>query len=374
MTTTFVGAFNPITNLMSDSSSGAGAKVQYQIIQSIFADTPDLKTIVMQEYRTWPFSDFYIKRKRDGCINFLPMVNFFLTKKLFFAFRVFIELIVSSPSKVYFYNTNAYLNFFMWLLSFIRKKHIKILIIQDFNVPRKITSSDIFRLNLVFSYFFAKLTKYSFNYFVPITQQLGDHLGFPSNRSYPFLGAVLDGYNREQIDKSTNIAVFAGALEPYNGVDYFLEAWSKLDNPIELHIFGSGTLVELVSSFANDNNRIIYHGFQSPNIVKGYIERAAVNFCFRYSRGIEQEFFFPSKFFDVVANSGIVVCNRFINIPKELEHTIYFVEDDFSNLNFIMHNLISKPSFFEQRIKILSNAFSWSYIIRIINQVTGATK
>jgi len=371
MTITFVGAFNPITSDMPDSSSGAGAKVQYEIIKSLSADNVDVTTLVMQEYRTWPYGDFYIKGKKHGSIDFLPMINLFFSKKILFALSVFIRLLINNPEKVYFYNTNAFLNFFMFILGLIRRRQIKILIIQDYNIPRRLCSRDFTRPNRVFSYYFSKLTKYSFQYFIPITKQLGDHLGFPYERCHPFLGGVISGYQGGEKRNCKNIAVFAGALEPYNGVDYLLVAWSNLNTPIELHIFGSGSLAELVSSYSKNNSNIIFHGFQSPITVKNYIECASVNFCFRYSRGIEQEFFFPSKFFDVVSNRGIVICNRFINIPIELDECIYFVDDEFSNLNLLIENASILPNFFDQRIKILSDYFSWTYLIKSINSVKG---
>lgn len=371
MAVVFVGAFNPITHDMSKSSSGAGAKVQYEIIRAISNTDPELKSFVLQELRTWPFNSFFIKGKFLDGINFLPMVNFVVLKSILFSLYVFCHLLFSSPSKVYFYNTTPSMNFLMFVLGLVRRNQVKILIIQDLHAPRKLTLNAFWRLDRTIQYLFFKLTRFSFNYFIPITKQLGEHLSFPKDRCYPFLGGVLDGYAGEESDCVKNIAVFAGALEKYNGVDYLLTAWSRLAQPMELHIFGTGSLSEMVTSYSKGNSNIIYHGFQTPNLVKKYIECASINFCFRYSRGLEQEFFFPSKFFDVVSNRGLVVCNRFKNLPEELEASIYFVDDEFSNFNSIIQNLDTLPSFYNERTKIVSNKFSWSCMINSINQVSG---
>jgi glycosyltransferase involved in cell wall biosynthesis len=374
MSVMFVGAFNPIASDMSDSSSGAGAKVQYEIINSILVDNPDLETMVMQEFRTWPYGSFYIRGKKIGPLNFLPMVNLFFTKKMFFAIQVFMTLLFNNPDKIYFYNTNSYLNVLMFFLGFLRRKQAKVLIIQDLNVPRDLSFGDVKRFDRVLSYFFAKLTKYSFNYFVPITRQLGAYLGLPQNRCLPFIGGFTGTFTSEDCSSVSHRAVFAGALEKYNGIDYLLEAWSRLESTKELHIFGNGSLAGLVKDFAQRSSNIVYHGFQPPPVVNEYISCASINICLRYSRGIEEEFFFPSKFFDVLMHRGVVVCNDFKNIPYEFREYICFIDERFSNLESIIDKSSSINSFYEQRVKLVSEKFSWLSLIRDLERKFGIKK
>lgn len=371
MSVIFVGAFNPIIHDMNNSSSGAGAKVQYEIIKAISDVNPELKSLVLQEVRTWPFKDFFIKGKFVDDIHFLPMLNFFFLKNIYFGLYVFFKLLVLNPNVIYFYNTSPSMNLFMFLLGLIRKKQVKILIIQDLHAPRGLALKKLYRIDKVMQYFLFKLTKFSFNYFVPITKQLAAHLKFPEDKCHPFLGGVLDAYVERGSLEVRDIAVFAGALEKYNGVDYLLDAWSRSDLSKELHIFGTGSLAEMAKLHSCKNKNIIYHGFKSPLIVKQYIGTASVNFCFRYSRGIDEEFFFPSKFFDVVSNPGLVVCNRFKNLPKELESSIYFVNDDFSNFEMIMKSIDTMPSYYENRSRIVLNNYSWPSLINSISRVLG---
>lgn len=371
MTAVFVGAFNPISDSMPYTSSGAGAKVQCEIVNSITLVEGSITTFIMQEFRTWPFNKFYISGFRYEKLNFLPMVNISFLKNLCFAVQVFFFLLNKKNSRVYLYNTNGILNLLMFILGLLNPKQKKILIIQDFNVPKTFAYRLIFRPDKLFSFIFSKLIKYSFDFFVPITKQLGEHLNLPVAKSYPFLGAVLSSYKPTEVQISKNIAVFAGALEPYNGVDYLVDAWIKLNTSIELHIFGSGSLFNDIKYLASKNKNVIFHGFQNPCVVKRFTDQAKINFCLRYSRGIQQEFYFPSKFFDVVSSPGVVVCNRFSNIPSEFNDTILFVEDNFSDLSFLIESLDLNISSYERRLRILSDRFSWLYLIRSVRQVLG---
>lgn len=371
MTVVFVGAFNPITDEMSSSSSGAGAKVQYEIIKSISDEHPELKSFVLQEIRTWPFDSLIIKGKFFDGINFLPMVNLFLFKHFIFSIFVFFKLLVLNPNVVYFYNTNLCMNVFMFLHGFLRKTQVKILIIQDYHAPRKLSLKSLYRIDKVLQYFSSKLIRVSFNYFVPITRKLAEHLKLPDDKVYPFLGGALDSYVGRRTHKLKDFAVFAGALEKYNGVDHLLNAWARSNLVKELHIFGTGSLAEMASSYSMNNSNIIYHGFKSPIIVKEFIESASVNFCFRYSIGIDEEFFFPSKFFDVVSNPGSVVCNKFKNLPTELEPYINFINDDFSNFTAIINEIDRKTSYYEERLRIVLSNYSWASLVRLIKRDLG---
>tara|TARA_R110001592_G_scaffold45986_2_gene146679 strand:- start:8190 stop:9308 length:1119 start_codon:yes stop_codon:yes gene_type:complete len=369
MSEVFVGAFNPVALDMLESSSGAGAKVQYEIIRAISAKTTTLTSLVMQEVRTWPFSKFYVKGKCIDGINFLPLVNLFFLKKIFFAIYVLIYLFVYKPKTVYFYNTSSSMNVCMFLLGFLSRKQVKVLIIQDLHSLKKLNLENCYRIDKVIEYYCCKLTRYSFDYCIPITKQLGAHLNFPDSRCFPFLGGMTGEIPNEPSVR--NFAVFAGALEKYNGLDFLLDAWTRLDVKMELHIFGSGRLNAVAMSYADNNENIIYHGFKSPLIVNKYIRTASVNFCFRYSRGIDEEFFFPSKFFDVIINRGLVVCNRFKNLPEDFEKYIYFVDDNFTELSSIVQRSQKLPSFCDERVELAIQNYSWPVMLESLDQFLG---
>ena len=371
MTIFFVGAFNPITGSGLHSGSGAGAKVQYEIIRSISVDNPGVKSLVMQESRTWPFNHLIINEQKDGDITFLRMINIAVLKQAVFALSVFTKLLFGNPRKVYFYNTTAFMNVFMFLYGLVKKDTKKILIIQDLNIIEKVSLSNFYRVDKVVEYWAFKLTKFSFDCFVPITKELGERLEFPESRSFPFLGAVTSELEIEPLLVKSNTAVFAGALERYNGVDVLLESWSQLNTDLTLHIFGAGTLADTVSSYASKHKSIVYHGFQSPSTVKDYITSASINFCLRYSRGLKQEYFFPSKFFDVCSSPGLVVCNDFKNIPQSLREFIYFVDEDLLNLDKIVNACSELSSFHTQRVEAINNNISWSRMIKHIDEFTG---
>ncbi len=67
---------------------------------------------------------------------------------------------------------------------------------------------------------------------------------------------------------STSLSfVFAGRLEESKGIKYLLEQWKKMPENYQLHIYGEGSLAQLVKEKIQDSNNIQYLGVQPQNII-----------------------------------------------------------------------------------------------------------
>jgi len=67
------------------------------------------------------------------------------------------------------------------------------------------------------------------------------------------------------------------------------------------------------------------------------------NVCLRYAKGIDERFFFPSKFFSINCYPGFALVNEFYGLPEGFKSIGLLVDSDLENL----------PSLFEKNIDFL---------------------
>ncbi|GGI71338.1 hypothetical protein GCM10007978_06600 [Shewanella hanedai] len=362
--TLFVGAFNnPVSS--NFFGSGAGAKVQCEIINSLRSNNNDFKALVMPEVPSWPSSKLFIKSDVVGdYIRFMPILNISFLKRFVFFVQVLIFLFKNKPSSIFFYNSSLLSCVFSYIFRFFGCK--RVLILQDVHVPNfKSFSSYLNPKNIIY-YTYLKFLPFCYDYFIPITESCISELNLPSARSEVFAGAVpLHRLNQIKSKSSTsgNYAVFAGAIEPYNGIDLLLENWPRTDDSFKIHVFGTGSVAEYVSRMGKVNPNIVYHGFKSPEVVDEYLLNSKINFCFRYSKVICQNYFFPSKFFDLINLSGFLVCNRFENIPYELSDYVIFSNDDLTDIPQIIHECSISIRNTDALNDLVSMKYTWQFFL-----------
>lgn len=367
MSVFFIGAFNQISQEMSSNSSVAGSKVQMEIISSLSSlyDKGSVKSVVFPELASWPKNKLFIRKRRFENVVSLPIINLPVVKRFLFSIQALFLIIKHKPEFIVQYNTTFLMNSFMFFYKFFCDK--RILILQDLN------SNVAFNIKLflnpvdLFNYFGAKTIKRSFDYFIPISNALVNDLKLPVERCSIWQGGVtnLELINSFRLDKKY-IAVFAGALEEYNGIDILVSRWVELNSDIELHIFGTGSLSDKICEASELNKNIKYHGFKSPDIVASYVQSALLNFCLRYSKGIDQDYFFPSKFFDLLMCQGNFLCNNFNNIPDDLKRYIVFLDDDLLNLKDFLDFDFPDDASVSERKKHLLLKYTWTPFLKSI--------
>jgi len=309
-------------------TSAAGELVQKQIFESS-PDGEQKYFIAIQPAAIWPKGPFYIKGSQKENGKFISYLNLPILREMIFAFFILLQL--SKCNTVIQYNSYFFTNLVIILFKKIFN-YKAIIILQDFRVGQLFSKKDLLADKIA-----SKLLKY-FDGYVPITSKFIQYFKLDPNKSIVFPGAItLNGVNSLQDPHKINLenfAVYAGALEKHNGVKKLVDQWVAQEIKIPLHIFGRGSLESYIRSLKNAN--IVFHGFKSSEDVYIWQSKAKFNFCFRFSDGLDEEFFFPSKFFNLVCYKGGLIVNNFKNLPDDLKPYLFIVEDDLCNLEMVM--------------------------------------
>lgn len=336
----FVGHFSSKDYKNSLANSSAGNQVQLQIFNEICNIVGGESAICfsMQPMPIWPKGDFFISSVKDGNIFFPSYINLPIFKNLIFSVKLIFFLFTKKPNKCIQYNSYLFENLSLLTYKFFLGKSGISAIIQDVNCNSKLNFSNFFNFKFLSERAGLFLLKY-FNFLIPVSNQIVNDFNLRRDNTFVFQGG-LTNYSFKLLSSNTKFekpkdkfAVFAGALEPYNGIDKIVAQWSKQKIEFPLHIFGRGTLSNFISTQANSSKYIVYHDFQSEEIVEKWIVNAHWNFCLRYSIDINQDYFFPSKFFNLICLKGTLLCNDFNNLPDYLLPFVSIIDDELIGLS-----------------------------------------
>lgn len=335
-------------------SSAAGDLVQKQIFKSSPLDEKKY-FIAMQPTAVWPKGKFFVKGAKNENGEFISYINLPVLREIIFAFFILKNL--SGMNYVFQYNSYFFSNLIIIFFKNIFN-YKSIVIMQDYRSGEMFSKKDLLADKLA-SFFLP-----FFDGYILITKYFIDFFKLNENKSLVFPGAItehgIDALNDIRAVGLQEIAVYAGALEPHNGVDVLIENWIKQNIDIPLHIFGKGSLKNYVESINNKN--IIFHGFQSSSVVYELQSKAKYNFCLRMSTGLNEEFFFPSKFFNLVCYRGKLIVNDFKNLPEDLKPHLLVLDSNFSNLK----SLFNKNQIDESLKREAILSYQWKYAIQNI--------
>lgn len=320
-------------DLSNLATSLAGDLVQQKIIidSCKILGNSNFTYLAMSPNPSWPTGKFLIKGHKKSNGIYVGYINLPIVKNIIMMLYVIYFSFLIRPKFIYQYNSYFFENIGILCSSFlIRAKNF--IIMQDYR-----DGSSFSFYAKTFDKISNKTVKY-FDYCVPVTEKFSKHLQLPNKKRRIFIGGITQpAYECIESDcYEDNYAVFAGALEAYNGIDILISSWSKLDKNINLHVFGRGSLANLVEEYSKISANIIYHGFVDPSEVISWQKKAKFNICLRYSIGLDQEFFFPSKFFNVACCYGLMIVNDFSNLPEFFKNSQGLVFDDLSNLKKIL--------------------------------------
>lgn len=364
----FVGHFSSENAIVNPAASIAGDLVQNQIIK----DSKDslgkaFCYIAMEPTSSWPKGPLWIKSKRLDVGYFPAFLNFPVLKNIQFSLILFLYILKLKPKVIVQYNSYFFENLMLLLARFLIKTRL-IMIIQDFrigNVFSKLARWHDKSSNLLVKFY---------DKTIPVTEKFAKDLKLKKGKYHVFPGGVTKpGFEfLKERNFSQDYAVFAGALEPHNGIDKLISIWQKKNINIKLHVFGRGSLSEHVKKVADNNANIIFHGFISQEEVSKWQLAAKFNFCLRYSDGLEEEYFFPSKFFNVACCPGLLICNDFKNLPQIFFNKIGLVKHDISDLKDTLEitteEIVNVTK--ERRLKII-NEYSWANLMKQIYDFRG---
>ncbi len=371
MNCVFVGHFSSMRCNDGLASSVAGNQVQREIFENMDEHTDgQTQCYSMNPFPCWPRGPFVVKSSKEGLIEFIGYINLPVLKHLHFSLRLFLRLFRFRPVLCLQYNSYLIENSILVFYRLLNKSTKLVVIIQDVHVIQREFCWSRRYLRSLSEHFSIGLAR-GFDHVVPISEAIISDFKFDPSRCFVFQGGVTNFAEQLMLfqqSQITEIGVFAGALESYNGVDKLVDQWVLSGIEQTLHIFGKGTLRPYIEQIAQTTNKVIYHGQQPEEIIKEWQCRSKWNFCFRYSIGLEQKYFFPSKFFNIVCAPGAVVANNFYGLPDALKQHINIVRDDLSNLSSILvsSEKTLTPCNVMLRRKIVQSSHNWRACINRI--------
>lgn len=373
----FVGHYAPAFAAIDGAVSIAGNQVQRQIFREVedAACLNAVSGISMIPVAAWPRGRMLVPSCTQDSVFFPGYLNFPVLKHLFFSLYLLKALFLIRPSVCIQYNSYFFENLALLIYKLASTDVVLSLIIQD--VHAGVAGANGFRARLrSISERWSLLLARRFDFIVPISQAIADDFGFSKDRNFVFQGGLTAFAEELMRNKHgivaglDDIGVFAGALEPHNGVDKLVAQWLASDIQFPLHVFGRGSLSGFVQDAATRSTRVIYHGLQAEDVVLSWQARARWNFCLRYSIGIDERYFFPSKFFNVMSSPGAVVVNDFYGLPPDLKPHLAILSDDLKNLSSCMDRgyALSAANEIEARRFVLRDKYSWRRCVdRLLN-------
>lgn len=366
--TVFVGHFSPKVYSEDLASSAAGNQVQRRIFKSL-ADKTDTYCYSMTPTPSWPRAPLISKSLREGSIEFIGYINIPLVKHLIFSSRLFFKILHSKPTICFQYNSYFFENLFLLIYRAFHEQSNLVIFIQDIHIEKKIFKFSQLKLKRVLERL-SLLSARSFNLIVPVSSAIISDFKFHPHKCFVFPGGVTEFAEQVmkcQREQLSDFAVFAGALEAYNGIDRLVDYWAFHEIQQTLHIFGRGSLQKYIEKISISSKNIVFHGHQSEEAIIQWQCAAKWNFCLRYSDGLKQEYFFPSKLFNILCAPGITIANDFHGLPLCLRNYIQIIPDNLSSLSVILQDNRMNKEYYNEIINrrniILSN-FSWSACVK----------
>lgn len=369
MKASFVGHFAPVSRALAPASSAAGNQVQRQVAAELSRrGAPDpVACYAMTPAPAWPRGPLVSPSEREGPVEFIGYPNLPAVKHLIFAIRLLLRLLRDRPGFVLQYNSYLLENLALLAYRALRSRVVLGIIVQDVHVEPGaglLSRAGIRSMTERASLHLAGL----FDRAAPISTEIIRDFGFDPERAAVFQGGITE-FGAALLEcmepPDPSLAVFAGALEPHNGIGPLLDRWLADPSLPTLHVFGRGSLSERVARAASGDARIVYHGLQPEAVVMDWQRRAAWNICLRYSDGINQTYFFPSKLFNILCAPGVVVVNDFHALPQTLRPHLCVVPDDLGSLGDSMRDALhlTSPDRVRARRDVVRARHSWQACI-----------
>lgn len=344
----FVGMFERVTDPNNRATSSAGNQVQCEIVDVLetlkVSRNIEVDVFAVKPMQAWPRGPLWGQVGGGEGFYSSSILNIPSLKRVHSSMKLLQFLLRCRPSIVLSYNPGFFDSIALLLYRWISIKRVDLIsIIQD--VHTGVGGGGGTRW--IGDFFAMRLARW-FDLLLPISECIVDDFGFDRSKVVVF-GGGLTRQGRDLLGTTCVSpmphAVFAGALEPYNGIDRLVSAWHDIDSDLVLHIFGRGSCEQLIQDAARECGNIVFHGYSSEEVVSDWQATASVNFCLRYSVGINARYFFPSKFFNVLAAPGVVIVNDFEGLPDGLKAFCLVVEEDLSDLRLKINSIVFDNDF-----------------------------
>ncbi|MBO4979390.1 MAG: glycosyltransferase [Clostridia bacterium] len=118
--------------------------------------------------------------------------------------------------------------------------------------------------------------------------------------------------------------LYAGALEPYNGIREMIEGFLKVQKDIRLVICGDGTLASYVKEMAEQHERILYKGKVSHEEAVALQRESGMLISARPTDGFALKLTFPSKIIEYMLSGTPILTTRLNGLGEAYEDKLFF--------------------------------------------------
>lgn len=168
-----------------------------------------------------------------------------------------------------------------------------------------------------------------FNGFVLLSHFMKDRLRI-KNQDYLVLEGIFDLKDqRNQVEKdSKKIVLYTGKIEKWFGLEDLLKAFCKVKGPdYRLYLCGPGD-IEMVNSYIDRDNRIVYKGCLTHEEVLELQKKATLLVNPRHSTDDYTLYSFPSKTMEYMASGTPTLMCKLKSLPDEYLRHLYIFEDE----------------------------------------------
>lgn len=205
------------------------------------------------------------------------------------------------------------------------------------------------------------------------------HNVLPKRKYITIKGQINYDFNLERtISSNRKIVLYSGSLTEENGLPTLLESFIQLDiTKYELHIYGKGSLVELVSSYSAKYDNIIFFGFKDVETIRTAQVNADLLINPRPKSQPFVKYSFPSKMLEYLASQTPILTTRIYGIDEFADFLTIYDDESITGLKNAINKIFDynqKDLLAEKAIngrKYIAENYSIDAVSKIIENFIG---
>lgn len=218
-----------------------------------------------------------------------------------------------------------------------KDKNIKIvLVVGDLIGDKGINITRKGFINKLLNYYYKRGADYisEFDGYILLTEYMAEELR-TENKPYIVIEGIYNQESeigiipKEKANNQLKIIFHAGSLERKYGVFNLIDAFSMIkDENYRLWLAGGSTESDVIERYCQEDHRIVYYGFLTPEKVYDLQRQATVIVNPRTTDGDYTKYSFPSKTMEGLASGKPFIGCKLPGIPNEYFDYIQCVEDN----------------------------------------------
>ena len=157
---------------------------------------------------------------------------------------------------------------------------------------------------------------------------------------------IVNNGESTSLRKTKRILLYAGGIYEKYGVKNLIEAFMLLKaRDVELHIYGSGDLENVMPEYCSSDSRIIYYGVVRNTTVVDRLVEATILINPRPTTEEFTKFSFPSKNMEYMVSGTPLLTTKLPGMPSEYFDYVYLIGDEtVLGISGTLEYFLSKPA------------------------------